>query len=95
MAAGEQYFRMAINFASIAAVSRLLTPTEIGVSVIGTGIVLIAMGLREFATSDFLIQRQEITRDDVRAAFTVVFLLTVLIMVAHVHCRALVRDLVW
>jgi O-antigen/teichoic acid export membrane protein len=82
MAAGEQYFRMAINFASIAAVSRLLTPTEIGVSVIGTGIVLIALGLREFATSDFLIQRQEITPDDVRASFTVVFLLTVLITVA-------------
>ena len=82
MAAGEQYFRLAINFASIAAVSRLLTPTEIGVSVIGTGIVLIAMGLREFATSDFLIQRQEITRDDIRASFTVVFLLTVLITIA-------------
>ena len=82
MATGEQYFRLAINFASIAAVSRLLTPTEIGVSVIGTGIVLIALGLREFATSDFLIQRQEITRDDLRASFTVLFLLTVLITIA-------------
>ena len=82
MAAGEQYFRMAINFASIAAVSRLLTPTEIGVSVIGTGIVLIALGLREFATSDFLIQRQEITLTTSRASFTVVFLLTVLITMA-------------
>jgi O-antigen/teichoic acid export membrane protein len=79
MAAGEQYFRLAIQFASIALVSRLLTPTEIGVSVIGTGIVAIALGLREFATSDFLIQRSEVTRDDIRASFTVVFLLTVLI----------------
>ena len=60
MAAGEQYVRLAINFASIAMVSRLLTPTEIGVSVIGTGIMAIALGLREFATSDFLIQRQEV-----------------------------------
>jgi O-antigen/teichoic acid export membrane protein len=81
MATGEQYFRMAITFASIAAVSRLLTPTEIGISVIGTGIVLVALGLREFATSDFLIQHQEITRDDIRASFTVVFLLTVLITI--------------
>ena len=39
MAAGEQYLRLAIGFASIATVSRLLTPTEIGVSVIGTGIM--------------------------------------------------------
>lgn len=79
MAAGEQYFRLAIQFASIASVSRLLTPSEIGVSVIGTGIVAIALGLREFATSDFLIQRQQVTRNDIRASFTVVLLLTVLI----------------
>jgi O-antigen/teichoic acid export membrane protein len=72
---------MIINFASIAAVSRLLTPGEIGISVIGTGIVLIALGLREFATSDFLIQHQEITRDDIRASFTVVVLLTLLITI--------------
>jgi O-antigen/teichoic acid export membrane protein len=73
---------LAINFISIAAISRLLTPTEIGVSVIGTGIVLIALGLREFATSDFLIQRREITREDVRASFTVLALLTGLITLA-------------
>ena len=53
MATGEQYLRLAINFASIAAVSRLLTPTEIGVSVICTGIVLIALGLRESRPQTF------------------------------------------
>ena len=82
MATGEQYFRLAISFASIAAVSRLLTPTEIGVSVIGTGIMAIALGLREFATSDFLIQRREVERDDVRASFTVLLLLTALVTAA-------------
>ena len=79
MAAGEQYLRLAIGFASIAAVSRLLTPSEIGVSVIGMGIVLIVLGLREFATSDCLIRREQITGDDVRTSFTVLFLLTVVI----------------
>jgi lipopolysaccharide exporter len=82
MAAGEQYLRLAVGFASIAAVSRLLTPGEIGVSVIGMGIVTVALGLREFATSDFLIQRQEVTRDDLRASFTVLFLLTAMITTA-------------
>ncbi len=82
MVAGEQYVRLAINFASIATVSRLLTPAEIGVSVIGTGIMAIALALREFATSDCLIQRQEVTRDDVRVSFTVLLLLTVLITTA-------------
>jgi O-antigen/teichoic acid export membrane protein len=79
MATGEQYFRLAVNFASIIVVSRLLTPTEIGISVIGMGITAIALGLREFATSDFLIQREQVTRDDIRASFTVAFVLTALI----------------
>jgi O-antigen/teichoic acid export membrane protein len=82
MAAGEQYARLAVQFGLILAVSRLLTPAEIGVSVIGTGIMAITLGLREFATSDFLIQRQEVERDDLRASFTVVVLLTVLITAA-------------
>jgi O-antigen/teichoic acid export membrane protein len=82
MAAGEQYLRLLINFVLIATVSRLLTPSEFGVSVIGTGIMAIALGLREFATSDFLIQRQEVAREDVRTSFTLAFLLTVLITAA-------------
>ena len=81
-ATGEQYVRLAIHFALIVTVSRLLTPTEIGVSVIGIGIIQIALGVRHFATSDFLIQQQEVTQDDIRASFTVMFLLTALIVSA-------------
>jgi O-antigen/teichoic acid export membrane protein len=79
MAAGEQYFRLAIQFGSIVIVSRLLTPAEIGISVIGMGVMAIALGLREFATSDFLIQRKDASQDDVRTSFTILFLLTALI----------------
>ena len=82
LATGEQYFRLAINFALIVTISRLLTPTEIGVSVIGVGIMNIALGARQFATSDFLIQCREVTQEDIRASFTVLFLLTALIVSA-------------
>ena len=82
MATCEQYLRLVINFATIAAISRLLTPTEVGVSVIGTGIMTILLGVREFATSEFLIQRKEIGPYDVRASFTLLFLLTTAMMVA-------------
>jgi hypothetical protein len=50
----------------MALVVRLLTPTEVGVAVIGTAIMTIALGLREFASPEFLIQRHEIGRDDIR-----------------------------
>ena len=82
MATGEQYLRLTIQLALIVVISRLLTPDEIGISVIGTGIMAIVLGLREFATSDFLIQRQEVVQNDIRASFTVVFALTALITVA-------------
>jgi O-antigen/teichoic acid export membrane protein len=86
MAAGEQYFRLAIQFASIVIISRLLTPAEIGISVIGMGIMAIALGLREFATSDFLIQRQDVSQADIRTSFTLLFLLTVLVTGALFAC---------
>ena len=37
MATGEQYIRLAVNSCLSLTISRLLTPTEIGVSVIGWG----------------------------------------------------------
>src|SRR3954447_7025891 len=76
MAAGEQYARLVINLTLFLCVSRVLTPAEIGVGVIGTGIMTIGLGLREFATSDFLVRREEVRLQDVRSSFTVVFLLT-------------------
>lgn len=62
----------------MALVVRLLTPTEVGVAVIGTAIMTIALGLREFASPEFLIQRHEIGRDDIRTSFTLVFVMTAL-----------------
>lgn len=82
LASSEQYIRLAISFILVASISRLLTPAEVGVSVIGIAIVGIAMGLREFASSEYLIQRHDVSRDDVRTVFTVLFFLTTAIAIA-------------
>jgi len=66
LATVERYFGLAVQFARIATVSRLLTPEGIGVSAIGMGITGIAFSLRDFARTDYLIQRKEVTREDVR-----------------------------
>ena len=76
LSTGERYFVLLANFATVAAVSRILTPAEIGVSVIGTAIVGVALAMREFASASFLIQRAELSRDDVRGAFAVMLVLT-------------------
>ena len=75
----DRYFSLAMNFLVVGAVSRLLTPSEIGISVTGTAIAGLVLSLREFASSVFLIQRPDLSRDDIRAAFTVMLALTTMI----------------
>lgn len=81
LSTGDRYFALVSNFFTVALVSRLLTPEEIGVSVIGMAIVGIAMSGREFASANFLIQRQDLTREEIRSAFTVMLFLTAIITV--------------
>jgi O-antigen/teichoic acid export membrane protein len=80
LSTADRYFTFASNFAVAAAVSRILTPAEIGVSVVGMAILGIALSVREFASSTFLIQREVLTREDIRASSTVMLVLTALIV---------------
>ena len=73
MAALEQYSQVIVSVAMIAVVSRLLSSSEIGIAVIGLGIGTIAFNFREFVTSEYLIQREDVDRDQVRAAYTLMF----------------------
>ena len=67
----DRYFALISNFLVTAAVSRILTPAEIGIFVLGQAILGFALSVKDFASSGFIIQREELTRDDVRASFTV------------------------
>lgn len=77
----ERYLSFVITFASVAVVSRILTPTEIGTAAIGMALITIAIALKEFAASGFLILGTEVGREDVRTAFTVQFVLTLVIVI--------------
>jgi O-antigen/teichoic acid export membrane protein len=80
LSTADRYFTYASNLIVAAAVSRILTPSEIGVSVVGMAILGIALSVREFASSSFLIQREVLTRADIRAAFSVMLFLTAIIV---------------
>ncbi|MER9190913.1 oligosaccharide flippase family protein [Mesorhizobium australicum] len=84
MSVGERYVLLATNFVTAALISRILTPQEIGVSVIGMAIMAVALSVREFSSSSFLIQSKELSREDIRSAFTVTFILTGIIAAALV-----------
>jgi O-antigen/teichoic acid export membrane protein len=76
LSTGERYVLLVSNFATAAVISRILTPEEIGVSVIGMAILAMVMSVRDFSSSNFLIQREELGPEDIRGAFTVTFILT-------------------
>jgi O-antigen/teichoic acid export membrane protein len=82
LATADRYFGVVINFLAVVAVSRLLKPREIGLWVICSAVVGMASSVREFASYNFLIQRQELDRDDIRSAFTAMLALTLLIAAA-------------
>jgi O-antigen/teichoic acid export membrane protein len=66
----ERYLNMTITFAMTLVVSRLLTPAEIGVWAIGLATATALLAVREFTSSVFLIQRRDLTRQEVQGAFS-------------------------
>jgi len=72
----QRYFGMVVNFATVAVVSRLLLPEEIGLAVIGSSITIIAMSAREFASTNFLVQKKDLSQADIRAVFSVLAVVT-------------------
>jgi O-antigen/teichoic acid export membrane protein len=78
----DRYFSLVANFILMMIVSRILTPAEIGISVTGSAIVALALSLREFSSTSYIVQRRDLSREDVRATFTMMFALTSLISAA-------------
>ncbi|MDZ4790966.1 MAG: hypothetical protein SGJ17_07140 [Hyphomicrobiales bacterium] len=59
----ERYVNLLVNFGLIAAVSRLLTPQEVGVSALGVTILGLVETIRDIPSS-YLVQRPTLTRED-------------------------------
>lgn len=79
LSTGERYFALVSSFATLAIISRILTPDEIGVSVIGMAVVGIAMAVREFASASYIIQHRDLSEEAIRGAFSTMLVLTLLI----------------
>ncbi len=71
----ERYTNLVVNFLLITIVSRLLSPAEIGISIVGATIVGIIEIVRDIP-SPYLVQERELSRDDVATAFTCMLLMS-------------------
>lgn len=79
LSTGERYATLAIGFVSIAILSRLLTPEDIGVAALGLAAMGIIEAFRDFGASNYLVQARELTKQSIQTAFTVALLFTLLL----------------
>lgn len=70
LAAAERYFTLALNFGTLIAVSRLLSPAEIGLAAIAHAVTLFCIALREFAPAQYIVQCRRLTAAGAATAAT-------------------------
>ena len=75
----DRYGSLLVQLFSIAALSRLLTPTEFGIYSIIAAVTALANTFREFGGANYLIQKSPLTEQSIRTAFTVTFGMSCLI----------------
>jgi len=76
-ASAGRYLVMAINLISTLIMARLLTPGDYGVSVLGGAVLAIAEAVRALGGGSYLIQKADLTPQNIRATFTVSFCVTI------------------
>lgn len=75
----SSYASIIANFAILAFVSRILTPADVGLFVLGNAVVMIFQSLKEFAPCHYFIQRPQLLSHDLRGGITVMGLMNVAI----------------
>ena len=65
-----------LSFISVIVVSRLLKPEEIGVFSVAVSLVAYTLILRDFGVGQYFVQLKELTREHIRAGFTVMLLIS-------------------
>jgi lipopolysaccharide exporter len=63
------------QFLTTVVVSRILTPTEVGLFAVSMAVVTILQGLREFGAISYLIQEKEVTEEHVRSVFAILIVI--------------------
>ncbi|MBK8401740.1 MAG: lipopolysaccharide biosynthesis protein [Propionivibrio sp.] len=66
----DSYLGVALQLASTLVISRLLTPTEIGIFSVAAVLAALASAFRDFGVAEYLIQEKNLTTEKIRAALT-------------------------
>jgi O-antigen/teichoic acid export membrane protein len=76
----ERYGGLLLFFISTAILSRLLTPMEFGIyAVVNAVVAIFAASFQEFGGANYLIQKEDLTDQDTRTAFTVTVCISIVL----------------
>jgi O-antigen/teichoic acid export membrane protein len=81
-ASAGRYLVMGVNLASATVLSRLLTPAEFGISVLGMSLLAVAEAVRELGSVAYLVQQKDLTQAKIRTVFTISLIVTLTMTVA-------------
>ena len=88
----EKYATLVLNFATLYISSRLLTPNEIGVAFLGASLVALAEGLRDFGVTNYIVNAENLTKQEIRTSFTMMLMVAVFLTTAFVATAGLYAD---
>lgn len=80
-ASAERYIVIAISFALVPIIARLMDPAEFGISVLGMAALAIAEVIRDFGGGAYIIQEKQLTIERIRTAFTITLMWTLILTV--------------
>lgn len=88
----EKYATLILNFATLYVSSRLLTPDEIGVAFLGASLIALAEGLRDFGVTNYIVNAENLTKQEIRTSFTMMLMVAVFLTTAFVATAGLYAD---
>jgi O-antigen/teichoic acid export membrane protein len=79
-----RYVVVAINLAAAVVMARFLAPREYGVSVLGAVVLSVAESIRALGGGAYLVQKPDLTPENIRSSFTISLAVTVVLTAAIV-----------
>jgi len=76
---GGKYIAALVSLATIAVVSRLITPYEYGIAVLGMSTLAVAGSLRELGSTAFVVQVPELTEHKLQGVFSINLMVTLVL----------------
>ena len=88
----DSYFGVVLQLVSTFVLSRLLSPTEIGIFAVAAVFAALASTFRDFGVAEYLIQVKDLTRQKIAAAFTANLVVSWLMAVLLLGMSSIVGD---